>query len=209
LFRSITAEEFKRERTVHLANDHFELQRHDRNQPWIVRNVLPLNYASYCVVSLPWEATFDGDSHLFFDFGEAYRFLKKPVPQPLTLSRWHADFKLIEANREIPPALRETLSRHAALADLIFVRCSRSLDPPINYHWTIERSMFLELNDPFQEMPYQLGHFDIFPRGAAWYIAHRDDEPLLYVGGSAELVENIFVALPNHALPLRLDDRYF
>ena len=209
LFSSITVEEFNRERTVQLADDHFELQRPGRNHEWIVRNVLPIGYERYCAVSLPWEAASDGESHLFFGFREAYHFFKRPVPDPLTLSRWHGDFKFVEANREIRPALRGILSRSAESADLVLVRCCRSSDPMDCYYWTTERALFFELTDPFWEMPHRFGHFDIFPRGAAWYMAHRDDEPLLYLAGTARLLDSIHTALPDQALPLRLDDRFF
>jgi len=210
MFRSISEDDFNRERTVRFAEEHFEQRRHGSNHTWIVRDVLPISYEAFCAVSLPWEATFDSESHhLFFGFREGYHFLKKPVPEPLTLSAWHSDFKFVEANREVPPALRELLNRSAASADLVFVRCSRSQDPRDCYHWAIERALFLELSDPFWEMPYRFGHFDIFPRGAAWYMAHRDDEPLLYIGGSADLINSISAVLPDQALPLQPDDRYF
>src|SRR3990172_3339924 len=163
LFRSITAQEFYRERAVQLADDHFDRERPGRNHAWIVRNVMPIAYDRYCAVLLPWQVISDGESHPFFGFREAYHFFHKSVPQPLTLSRWHDDFKVFEANREIPAALRGLLNRFAASADLVFVRCCRSADPKDFHYWTIERALFLELSDPFWEMPHRFGHFDIFP----------------------------------------------
>jgi len=209
LFRTISAEDFYRERTVRLAEDHFERRRPAKNHGWILRNVMPVAYDRYGVVALPWEVRSDGESYVFTGFREGYEFFKKPVPEPLTLTRWHNDFEFLEAERDIPPTLRGLLNQFAASVDVVFVRCSRSADPKDAYYWTIERELFLELSDPFTEMPHHFGHFDIFPRGAPWYLAHRDDEPLLYLAGSARLLDSILAAHPDKALPLGLDDQYF
>lgn len=204
-FRPISKSEFEAERQVSLAPDHCECRSLPSGHAWLLRNVMPVNYDRYCAVLLPWEVCIDGERYALETFNAAYTILKRPIPRPLTLTTWHHDFRVSESSREISPILRSLLGRFSKGADLVFVRCSHVEE----YYWTIDRALFLELVDPFWEMPQRFGHFDVFPRGASWYMVHRDDEPLLYLGGSAALVDAVLARLEDRALALGLDDRYF
>ena len=66
--------------------------------------------------------------------------------------------------------------------------------------------IFLELSDPFAEMPCPLGSFGIFPRGAFWYLHHRDDAAILYLAGSALLVDQLEGVCSDRFFRLTLDD---
>jgi hypothetical protein len=69
--------------------------------------------------------------------------------------------------------------------------------------------LFLELTDPFVEMPQPFGTFGIFPRGVSWYLHHRDDMPAVYLAGPSALVAELEQAFPKRLIRLMLEDRYY
>src|SRR5207249_6578975 len=127
------------------------------------------NFEAYGALILPWRAV-DQGGHLlreepFEGISEAYAYVGMPAPKTLTLESWRSGFRVIEDTRVIPPLARSALDRSSQEADAIFVRCHHNEI----HNWKIERSIFLDLSDPFVEMPCPIGSFGIFPRDAPWY----------------------------------------
>ena len=90
----------------------------------------------------------------------------------------------------------------------MFVR-SASYAPDEPTYWAIERKLFLELEDPFSEIPHTGGFYAIFPAGGRWYIHHPGDTPILYVAGSADLIASLLQVLQDRVVPLQLTDKYY
>jgi len=214
LYESIDGSELDAVRSVQFGDRFYE---HDDGGPrqgesWKVRHCLPTNAQAYCAFILPWHAYLDGTSGWrsvrdvpFESIAEAYEYLGMPIPHPLTLDSWKTDFKMLETTRELPPLARFVLDRFSRNADAIFVRCHH-----VEVHnWRIDRALFHELPDPFLEMPQPFGTFGIFPRGASWYLHHRDDEPMVYLAGSSALVAELEQACPGRVVHLTLEDRYY
>jgi hypothetical protein len=107
----------------------------------------------------------------------------------------------------VPPLVRAALERFSRGADAVFVRCHDGEEEVHN--WQIDRALFCELPDPFVEMPQPFGTIAIFPRGAPWFMLNRDDEPILYLAGRAELVEALDHLSPGRVVHLRPNDRYY
>jgi len=204
-FQPISRSEFDSERGELLAAT-WERQPMSPAHEWIIGDVLPRTYERYAAILLPWRTRLDGERHEFDGFRQAYSAFNIPVPNPLTLTTWHHDFQISERFREVPEVFRTLLDEFSRDADFVFVRCCYVLAPA---YWKIERATFTRLADPFVRMPHPFGSFDIFPRGASWYIVHRDDEPLLYVGGSSIFIERILGSVEDKALPVALSDPYY
>jgi hypothetical protein len=156
---------------------------------------LPIDTEAYCAVVTPWKAYVEEASGWvpvrddpFDEIPEAYRSVGRPAPDPLTLDAWHEDFGMIEQERVVPPLVRVALDRFSGNADAVFVRCYDGNDV---HNWRIDRSLFFELPDPFVEMPRPVGTITIFPRDTPWFMLNRDDEPILYLAGPAELVSTL------------------
>jgi len=207
-FQLISKSAFESERAGLLPGN-WERQPMSPAHEWIVRDVMPPTYERYCALLLPWRTHIHGETHEFEGFRQAYRAFNIPVPNPLTLTTWHHDFQISERFREVPEAFRILLDEFSRDVDFVFVRCCLMMDPAYWYYWKIDRATFIRLPDPFVKMPQPSGSFDIFPHGASWYIVHRDDEPLLYVGGSSSFIERILGSVEDKALPVALSDRYY
>ena len=100
------------------------------------------------------------------------------------------------------------MDRASSDADALYIRCHAGRDDEI-FNWKIERALFFALEDPFFEMPNSGTDYQIFPQGANWYLHHHDTEPIIYLGGSADLLNRLAVALNDQFVPLELEDRYY
>ena len=213
LFKTVSKEELEAVRKVGFARDSTEHRHFPLSHRWIVRNVMPLNFESYCALVTPWRA-YDGKrSHpeeggAFYGLAAVYEYLGRPVPSPLTLERWHDDFQVIEQAKLLPPPFRVIMDRFSRHTDVIYVRCYTGVNAPV-FNWKIEREVFFALDDPFREMPQPLSDFQIFPPGAGWFIHHHDLEPILYLAGPAALVNELERTLGDQIVRLTLDDRYY
>ena len=175
--------------------------------------LVAIDAEAYCAFVIPWKAYVEGASgwlpvreEPFDAIPEAFECVGLPVPNPLTLDAWHADFKMIEQERVVPPLVRAALDRYSGGADAAFVRCHHGEEV---YNWKIERALFFELPDPFAELPQPFGTIAVFPRGAAWFMLNRDDEPILYLAGRAELVRALDRLSPGRVVHLWPGDRYY
>ena len=182
-------------------------------EAWKIRHCLPIDAEAYCALVLPWRAYVEGATgwkevrdEPFEGIAEAYEYLAKPVPRPLTLDVWHTDFRIIEDVRVLPPLARSALDQFSCGADVVLIRCHH--DPEI-HNWKIDRALFLELPDPFSEMPQSFGTFGIFARSGPWYLHHRDDEPMVYLAGPSALVSKLEQGSPGLVVRLTLDDYYY
>ncbi|PYN00298.1 MAG: hypothetical protein DME07_16875 [Candidatus Rokuibacteriota bacterium] len=191
---------------VDLAEDHHECATLPSSHPWRLRNVMPANYEGYCAIVTPWRAIVDGQSFEFDEFDAAYTFFKKPRPTPLTLTRWHDDFHILELSHEIPWPARDILRRFSRTASSLFVRCDHWDGPQ---YWKVDLNLVLAFSDPFAEMPQPFGFFDAFPHQSPWYLVRKDDEPLVYFGGSHEMIDVMHDAMPEKTIRMTLDDRYY
>lgn len=214
LYTSIDSTELDAARRLQFGDGFYE---HEHGGPrqgesWRIRHCLPTGAQAYCAFILPWNAHLEGTSGWqsvrddpFESIADAYEYLKMPLPRPLTLDSWHTDFRIMETTRELPPLARVILDRFSRGADAVFVRCHH-----VEVHnWRIDRALFLELTDPFVEMPQPFGTFGIFPRGVSWYLHHRDDMPAVYLAGPSALVAELEQAFPKRLIHLTLEDRYY
>jgi len=206
VFLPVERAEFERARVVELAETHHERITLPSNRLWRLHNVMPANYAGYCAIVTPWRAIVDDQSFEFEEFDSAYAFFNKPRPAPLTLTRWHDDFRILELSHEIPGPARDILRRFSRNAPSLYVRCDHWEGPQ---YWKVELNLFLEFPDPFAEMPQPLGSFDAFPRQSPWYLVRKDDEPLVYFGGPREMIDAMHAAMPEKTVRMTLDDQYY
>ena len=209
LYRPVSAAELLAARTCRFDPHFFEYGGPPHGSEWKLRHWLPIDAEAYAAFTLPWNAYTPGgfrvgDPHEPFEtIAEAYERINLPVPQPLTLAAWRADFRIYEDRRLLPPLVRSTLDRFSAGADWIFARCWHGQDL---YDLKIERGLFLELEDPFIELPQPYGFTAIFPNGVAWYLMNSDTVPLVYVAGPAGLISAIEVVAPGRVVGVQLDD---
>ena len=213
LYRSIRNSDLEAARTARFADDFFEFGRPKPAGDWRIRHCLPIDTEAYCAVVTPWKAYLKGASGWlpvredpFDGLPEAYEAVGLPTPDPLTLDAWHDDFRIIEQERLIPPLMRAAIDRFSQDADAIFVRCYHGNDV---HNWQIDRTLFFELPDPFVEMPQPFGTITIFPRSTPWFMLNRDDEPILYLAGRAELVKALDRLAPGRFIRLQPNDRYY
>jgi hypothetical protein len=213
LYQAICSSELEAARTARFAEDFFEFGGPKRGEAWTIRHCLPTDAEAYCAFVTPWKAYVEGATgwrsvreEPFDGIPEAYEYAGLPVPDPLTLDAWHADFRMIEQERIVPPLVRAALDRYSGGADTVFVRCHWGEEI---HNWRIDRALFLELPDPFVEMPQPFGTIAIFPRGAPWFMLNRDDEPILYLAARAELVTVLDRLAPGRVVRLRLNDRHY
>lgn len=215
LFKTVTATELEQARTVEFARDSFEHRPFTLSlRGWILRNVMPINFEAYGAVITPWKAS-DGErihplgsGSNFRGLTEGYRYFGREVPRQLDLERWHDDFRIIEQAKTLPPLFRAIIDRCSDHVGAIYVRCYPGFDTPV-FNWKIERNIFFALDDPFNEMPHPRTDFQVFPEGAQWFIHHHDTEPIIYVAGSADLVDKLSGALDDQFVRLGLADRYY
>jgi|SoiMethySBSTD1v2_1073268.scaffolds.fasta_scaffold187139_3 hypothetical protein len=213
LYKAISAAELEAARTVRFDKSFHEYPFRGPAEAWRIRRVLPVDFEAYGALVLPWRAYLETSTgswnrvrdEPFDSISEAYTYLGRPVPSPLTLDIWKSDFRMIEYTRTVPPLARSALGQFSRDADAIFIRCHG-----VERHdWAIDRELFLALPDPFVEMPQPFGDFAIFPRGVPWFIHHRDDESILYLAGSAALIARLESACPEQFVRLTLDDYYY
>ncbi len=203
LYRPITAGEFLHERKMRFSPDSleatgipFDAISHGRTEPltpptpspdWQSRlgsisQVMPLDFEGYAAILLPWVAYRGQIRYDVEGIAEAYRSFGLTVPEERSLD--------------------------AGTAKTVFVRSeSYAFDEPT--YWAIERKLFLELEDPFSEIPHTGGFYAIFPAGGRWYIHHPGDTPILYVAGSADLIASLLQVLQDRVVPLQLPDKYY
>jgi len=213
LFKTVAKQELEAARPVQFAFDHFECRDFPQDHRWILRNVMPLNFESFCAVVTPWRAYNGGESHpsgdsYFEELTAAYRYFGRPVPNALSMDRWHEDFQIIEQSKILTPQFRLIMDRFSRQTNTIYVRCFTGVNGPV-FNWKIERELFFALDDPFHEMPEALSDFQIFPAGARWFIHAHDLEPILYLAGPEALVDELWRTLGDQILRLTLDDRYY
>ena len=213
LYESVDPAEVDAARTMRFDDGFYENRYSRKAEAWRIRHCLPIDAQAYCALVLPWRAQVKAASgwhdvrdYPFDGISEAYAYLGKPVPSPLTLDSWHADFRVTEDVRVVPPLARSALDQFSRTTDVVFIRCHHDGDI---HNWKIERALFLELPDPFTEMPQPFGSFGIFPRGGPWYLHHRHDEPVIYVGGPSALVSRLEQTCSGRLVRLTLDDYYF
>jgi len=212
LYKPVGGAELEAARTVRFDNSFYEYPFRGPAEAWRIRHCLPVGLEAYGALVLPWRGyleTSTGWHRLrdepFEGIGEAYTYLGRPVPSPLTLDAWQSDFRILEDVRTLRPLARSALDHFSRDADAIFVRCHH-----VEIHnWVIDRGLFLALSDPFVEMPQPFGTFGIFPRGVPWFIHHRDDASILYLGGSGALLARLESACPEQFVRLTLDDYYY
>ncbi len=213
LYRSIGKSELEAARAARFADDFFEFGRPKPAGDWRIRHCLPIDTEAYCAVVTPWKAYVEEAfgwvpvrDDPFDEIPEAYRSVGRHAPDPLTLDAWHEDFRMIEQERVVPPLVRVALDRFSGNADAVFVRCYDGNDV---HNWRIDRSLFFELPNPFVEMPRPVGTITIFPRDTPWFMLNRDDEPILYLAGPAELVSTLDRVAPGRVIRLQPNDRYY
>ena len=184
-----------------------------RGEEWKIRHCLPVDAEAYCALILPWKAFVEGPSgwlrvreECFDGIAEAYDYMRLPMPDRLTLDAWHADFRMLEDTRAIPPLALAALDRFSNGSKSIFVQCHHGEDV---HNWEIERNLFLSLEDPFAEMPQPFGTIEVFPGGAPWFLLNRDDEPVIYVAGPSGLISTLDQSCPGRVISLQLEDRYY
>jgi len=233
LYRKITPEEFSRERARQFAPDspemtgirfptisqeEFERLHAERaSQNWQsklvpISQVMPLDYESYAGIILPFVAYRGKERHEVDSPSEAYRSFGLSLPASLTLDQLYDDFQVIEGCKAIPGGVRAVLDRFAGTATAVFVKSSPYGRDEAAY-WTIERELFLALEDPLAEVPHSDvppagGLYAVFPRGGAWYMHHPGDTPILYVAGSTDLVVILSRVLDDRLVRLTLSDKY-
>jgi hypothetical protein len=208
-YKSISAEELEGARNVRFDKTFYEFPFHGPAEAHKVRHCLPVDFEAYGALVLPWRAV-DHEGHglakgPFETIAEAYARLGLSTPKPVTLERWQTDCRVVEDVRTIPPLARSAFDRFSDQADTVFVRCHHNEV----HNWRIESSIFLELSDPFAEMPCPLGSFGIFPRGGSWYLHQHDDQAILYLAGSALLVDQLERICADRFLRLTLEDFYW
>lgn len=213
LFESVSASELDAARCLEFDAESVEYRRFAPPHRWVIRNVMPINFQSYCAVVLPWTAYEHGRAHpgggeYFRGLARAYQYFDRVVPDDLDLDNWHRDFRITEQVRIVPVPFRAVMNTASRAWDTVYVRCDPGFGDPV-CNWKIDRELFFTLDDPFTEMPSPREYFEIFPRGAAWFLHHHDTEPILYLAGSAELTDEIGRVLGDQFVRLSLDDRYY
>ncbi len=213
LFKTVAREELEAARPVEFACGHFESRHFPTDHRWVVRNVMPTSFESFCAIVTPWRAYDGAQSHpdeddFFEELSAAYRYFGRSVPHPLSLDRWHEDFQIIEQAKILAPPFRMIMDRFSRHTNTIYVRCFTGVNCPV-FNWKIDRELFFALDDPFREMPQPLSDFQIFPAGAHWLIHAHDLEPILYLAGPEALVDELGRTLGDRIIRLTLDDRYF
>ena len=213
LYRSIRSSDLEAARNARFAADFFEFDRPKPAGDWRIRHCLPIDTEAYCAVVTPWKAYVEGTSGWlpvrddpFDGLPEAYEAVGLPTPDPLTLDAWHDDFRIIEQERVIPPLVRTALDRFSGDADVVSSAVITAMT------FTTGRSTgYSSSNYPIRSWrcrsrlaPSRSSHV-----AHPWFMLNRDDEPILYLAGRAELVSALDRLAPGSVVGLQPNDRYY
>lgn len=168
--------------------DRFSLPRPGRRTKLCLRDVLPsVRSDSYCVLLTPFQVKLHDEIVEVGSFDTLFSHVGLARSET-NLAQVLEGRVLMEGPKKLDREIAEKLVASPRDDSPLFVRCS---DPPDRFLWRVERDEFLRSEDVLKFLPHSFGEFEVTDERTTWYMRIRDENPLIFLASSDELVAGL------------------
>lgn len=166
----------------------FQFKRKSGSRRVTLEDVLPNDPdLGYCAVFTEGFTKLDGKDLAVASFGELFNALGED-PDVNIFERIRQSGKLYEGRKTLSRCVTEQLIRCSTGAKTAFIKC---WDSPESYTWSVPLERYLETYDLLFGLPHRFGEFEVSDECARWYLRIRDDDPVIFLAGSMNLVKKL------------------
>jgi hypothetical protein len=169
-----------------------------------LQNIMPIDkHLSYGVIIS--DATIKSENK-YYDCKDFNAFFEAIglVNNETNLHFARANFQIIEGHHQLPFKIKQYIEANSGLH--IYIRCWEN--SKIEYTWKADSANYLSSDDFIQDLPCNIGEFEIFDENCNWYLRATDDDPFIFLAVEASVLQSMLAEAEKHIMALSKDFLY-